>query len=87
MLLMEMFCAFCVIHILIYEVITGLSIEQYCRLLYFSITRSQSKVQVSLHLCELKPLRSSSFQILYLDEALNMHADPLNKFCLIGIQV
>jgi hypothetical protein len=76
-----------IVHILIYELITGISIAQFCRPVYFNITRSQSKLQILLHLCELKSLRSTSFQILYLAEALNMHADPLNKFRLIGIQV
>lgn len=75
-----------VVHILVYEPMTGISIAQYCRPVYFNITRSQSKLQILLRLCELKPLRSSSFQILYLAEALNMPADPLNKFRLIGIK-
>jgi hypothetical protein len=76
-----------VIRILVYELITVISIAQYCRPVYINIIRSQSKLQILLRLCELKPRRTSSFQILYLAEALNMHVDPLNKFRLIGIRV
>ena len=46
-----------VIHILIYDLIIGISIEQYSRPVYFNITRSQSKLQILSHLCELKLLK------------------------------
>lgn len=47
------------IHVLNYELITGISIAQYYRPVYFNITRSQSKLQILLHLCEMKQFLSN----------------------------